>query len=66
MNAALLSDAQRELEAAIVQASLPMRERNPEAVRKACERMERMREELRARIGTVDLAVELIREARDP
>jgi len=66
MNTAVLSEAQRELEAAIAQASLPMHQRDQEAVRKACERMDRMREELRSRIGTVDLAVELIREARNP
>lgn len=49
----------------IAQASLPMSQRDPDLVRKACERMDQMREELRARIGTVDVAVELIREARD-
>lgn len=42
-----------------------MNQRDPEMVRKACERMDKMREELRARIGTVDVAVELIRDARD-
>jgi hypothetical protein len=41
-------------------------ERDPEVMRRACERMDRMREELRARIGTVEMAVDLIREARDP
>jgi hypothetical protein len=35
------------------------------AMRKAQERMDRMREELRQKIGTVDVAVELIRDARD-
>ena len=39
--------------------------RDEEDVRKACERMDRMREELRERIGETDIAVELIREARD-
>jgi hypothetical protein len=39
--------------------------RDPEDARKACERMDRMREELRQRIGETDLAVELIREARN-
>ena len=41
-------------------------QRDPEAMRLACERMDRMREELRARIGTVEMAVELIRDARNP
>lgn len=39
--------------------------RDPEAMRKAAERMDRMREEMRERVGIVDLAVPLIRESRD-
>jgi hypothetical protein len=39
--------------------------RDPEVMRRACERMDRMREELRRRAGDLDVAVELIREARD-
>ncbi|HKM54428.1 MAG TPA: hypothetical protein VJY33_13535 [Isosphaeraceae bacterium] len=39
--------------------------RDPDDVRKACERMDRMREELREKVGETNLAVELIREARD-
>ncbi len=39
--------------------------RDPEAMRHAAERMDRMREEMRQRVGNVDLAVPLIREARD-
>lgn len=39
--------------------------RDPAAAQKATERMDRMREELRKKVGTVDLAVELIRDARD-
>lgn len=57
------SDAKRELEAAIER--LMKGVRDPEAARKACERMDRMREELWERIGTVELAVELIRDARN-
>ncbi len=38
---------------------------NPEAMRSACERMDRMREELRQTMGETDLAVELIRDARN-
>jgi hypothetical protein len=39
--------------------------RDPEAMRRARLRMDRMREEFRRRHGEDDLAVELIREARD-
>ena len=39
--------------------------RDPEAMRRAAERMDRMREEMRRRAGDVDLAVPLIRETRD-
>ena len=39
--------------------------RDSETMRKAREEMNRMREELRQRIGTVEIAVDLIREARD-
>jgi hypothetical protein len=60
-----VSQAMQELDRAIAQAYLPIHQRDPVMVQQACERMDRMREELRARIGTVDLAVELIREARD-
>jgi len=39
--------------------------RDPEAMGQAAERMDRMREEMRQRVGNVDLAVPLIRETRD-
>ena len=39
--------------------------RDPDAMKKACERMDRMREEMRQRVGEVEVAVDLIREARD-
>jgi hypothetical protein len=39
--------------------------RDPELMRRAAERMDRMREEMRKRTGNVDLAVPLIRETRD-
>lgn len=39
--------------------------RDPEVMRRACERMDRMREELRQTHGEMNIAVELIREARD-
>ena len=39
--------------------------RDPEAIRLACERMDRMREEIQKRVGIVDIAVPSIRELRD-
>ena len=39
--------------------------RDPEAARKSRERMDRMRETNRKRFGVQDIAVDLIREARD-
>ena len=39
--------------------------RDPEDARRACERMDQMREEMRQRVGETDIAVELVREARD-
>ncbi len=39
--------------------------RDPEAVRLACERMDRMREEIQIRVGVVDIAIPAIRELRD-
>jgi hypothetical protein len=39
--------------------------RDPVAMRQAAERMDRMREEMRQRVGNVDLAVPLIRATRD-
>ena len=39
--------------------------RDSETMRKAREEMNRLREELRQRIGTVDVAVDLIRDARN-
>jgi hypothetical protein len=38
---------------------------DPDARRKAAQRMDQMREEFRRKHGEVNLAVELIREARD-
>jgi hypothetical protein len=39
--------------------------RDPEVMRRACERMDRMREELRQQYGEMNIAVDLIREVRD-
>jgi hypothetical protein len=38
---------------------------DPDLMRRACERMDRMREELRRRVGDLDVAADLIREGRD-
>ena len=64
MSTVITSEAQREWDTLIAMAYRPMRERDPELVRKACEEMDAAREELRKRIGIVDVAVELIRAAR--
>ena len=55
--------AKQELDQAI--ARLMNGVRDPEAGRKAREEMDRMREETRKRIGTVEVAVDLVRDARD-
>ncbi len=39
--------------------------RDPEKMRKALDELSRSREDTRKKIGTVDIAVELIRDARD-
>jgi hypothetical protein len=39
--------------------------RDPEAMRKALSRMTATREEIRTRLGTIDVAVDLIGSARD-
>ncbi len=39
--------------------------RDSEAVRLACESMDRMREEIQKRVGIVDIAIPAIRELRD-
>ena len=64
MSIAIVSDVRKDLQEAIDR--LVTGRRDEEAIRKACERMDRMREELRGRIGTVDVAVDLIRDARNP
>jgi hypothetical protein len=55
--------AKQELDQAI--ARLLNGVRDPDAGRKAREEMDRMREETRKRIGTVEVAVDLVRDARD-
>jgi hypothetical protein len=39
--------------------------RDPEAMARAAERMDRMREEMRRRVGEGEWAVQLVRETRD-
>jgi hypothetical protein len=39
--------------------------RDPETIKKACRDMDRMREETRKKVGTLDVAVDLIRQGRD-
>jgi hypothetical protein len=38
---------------------------DPEAMQQACDEQDRLREELRQKVGELNLAVELVREARD-
>lgn len=52
-----------ELEATIARAMAGVRD--PEKMRQAAERMDRMREEMRQRVGEGEWAVTLIRESRD-
>jgi hypothetical protein len=40
--------------------------RDPAQMRAACEEMDRIRESIQRRLGVIDLAVELIRDARNP
>lgn len=40
-------------------------QRDPDAEREACERMDRMREEIRQKHGLLDIAVPSIRDLRD-
>jgi len=51
-----------EFEEAVVQAMTG--QRDPEAMRRACEHMDRMREEIRRQHGVQDIGVDLIRELR--
>jgi hypothetical protein len=62
MSTVTTSEARTQLEEAI--ARLIRGERDPEVTRKACEEMDMAREELRKQIGTVEVAVDLIRDAR--
>lgn len=39
--------------------------RDPEAMQHACDEQDRLREELRQKVGDLNIAVELVREVRD-
>jgi hypothetical protein len=60
--AGIPSEVDAELQEAIRRAMSGVRD--PEEMRKACERMDRMREEVRQRKGIIDIAVPAIRELR--
>ncbi|HEV7225919.1 MAG TPA: hypothetical protein VGN42_24645 [Pirellulales bacterium] len=60
---AISAELLHDLEIALTRAMTD--ERDPDEMRKAIEDMNRMREELRQRIGTVNIAVDLIRDARN-
>jgi hypothetical protein len=56
-------DLMAELRAATERAARGVHD--ADIMRRACERMDQMREELRKRAGDLDVAVDLIREGRD-
>jgi len=60
--AGIPSEVDAELQEAIRRAMSGVRD--PEEMRKACERMDRMREEVRMREGVLDIGVPSIRELR--
>ena len=41
------------------------RVRDPAAMRRACEEMDRIRNDVKRRVGSVEVAVDLVREARE-
>jgi hypothetical protein len=55
-------EVRAELEEAVRRAMSGVRD--PEAMRRACERMDRMREEIRQQHGILDIGVPAIRELR--
>ncbi len=52
-----------EMQAAAINAMSSTRD--PEAMKRACERMDRMREEIKKKHGILDIGVPAIRELRD-
>jgi hypothetical protein len=63
VEAPISAEVMAELQEAANQAVKGLRD--PDAVRKACERMDSMRERNRQRVGTQDVGVEIIREMRE-
>ncbi len=62
MSTDITTEGKRELEEAVARLHGTL---DPQAMRKAREDVNRMREETRQRIGIVDMAVDLIRDARN-
>jgi hypothetical protein len=62
-SSAITPELMAELQAAVERAMTGIRD--PEAMRKACERMDRMREETYRKHGLVDIGVPAIRALRD-
>jgi hypothetical protein len=60
----LTSESSRELERVLERLDAGIRD--PEEGRRALERLARESEEIRQRLGTLDVVVDLVREARDP
>jgi hypothetical protein len=63
MSSTIPDEIMAKLEKAAKRAALGIRD--PAAAKLACERMDRMREKLRAKYGEMNIAVDLIREIRD-
>ena len=62
---ATIEDTREVDAAAVIEHALSGKPFNPEIARRVRARSERATEELRRRFGTLDVAVELIREVRD-
>jgi hypothetical protein len=62
-NSVISPQIMAELQAAADRAAKGIRD--PEVMLKACERMDRLREEIRRQHGTLDIGVPAIREQRD-
>jgi hypothetical protein len=62
-NSLIPPESMAELQAAAERASKGIRD--AESMSKACERMDRLREELRRKFGILDIGVPAIRELRD-
>jgi hypothetical protein len=60
---AIPPDLMAELQQAAQRAAKGIRD--PEAMRQAAERMDRLREENRKKVGVQDIGVQIVREARD-